>query len=100
MKQSKKDSKVQKFNAVVLNTFEESENKQKGLVKRYENADLMYIYENHAIVYALVNKIVNRIANGGYEFMKDGESIEDTTTQFIEDVFSGTSGNSSILLQI
>lgn len=92
--------KIQKFKAVVLDTFEESENKTQGLIKKWKNSDLIFIYESHAIVYALVNKIVNRIANGGYEWKKDGEQIKDVNTEAIEKIFSGTSGNSSTLLQI
>jgi HK97 family phage portal protein len=101
MKPLKQDkTKVEKFKAVVLNTFEESENRTQGLIKVWKNEDLIFIYETHAIVYALVNKIVNRIANGGYEWLKDNENIEDANTEAIENIFSGTSGNSSTLLQI
>lgn len=103
MMQSKKEnkSKVEKFNAVVLDSFEESQSKTQGVVKKWDNSDLIFIYESHAIVYALVNKIVNRIANGGYKFeYLEEEDVEDANTEMIEEIFSGTAGNSSLLLQI
>lgn len=92
--------KVNKFKAVVLDTFEESESKQQGIVKKWNNSDLIFVYESHAIIYALVNKIVNRIANRGYEWLLEAENIDDTNTEQIEQIFAGTSGNTSLLLQI
>jgi HK97 family phage portal protein len=92
--------KVNKFKAVVLDTFEESESKQQGVVKKWNNSDLIFVYESHAIIYALVNKIVNRIANRGYEWLLEAENIDDTNTEQIEQIFAGTSGNTSLLLQI
>lgn len=101
----KTSSKLEKFNALVLSPAEEVSNMTYGADRssytNIENSDLLFLYETHAIIYAIVNKIVKRIAGQGYQFLdKDGEVIEDANTVKIEDIFRGTQGNTSLLLQM
>jgi HK97 family phage portal protein len=59
----------------------------------------MYLYESHAIIYAIINKITKRVASKGYKFIdKEGEAIEDANTKRIEEIFKGTTNDTSLLL--
>jgi HK97 family phage portal protein len=85
----------------VLDTFEESQSRIAGVARRYHNSDLIFLYENHAIVYALVNKVMKQIASEGYHWVDDtGEQVENSETEMIEKAFSGTDGHRSLLLQM
>jgi len=103
--EKKTKSKLEKFNAVVLSQAEEVAGMTYGADRssytKIENVDLLFLYETHAIIYAIVNKIAKRIAGQGYQFLdKDGESIEDANTARIEEIFKSSQNNTSLLLQI
>jgi hypothetical protein len=74
-------SPTNKFSAIVLDTFEESQSRIAGVARRYHNSDLIFLYENHAIVYALVNKVMKQIASEGYHWVDGtGEQVENSET--------------------
>lgn len=64
-------------------------------------ASLLYIYKNHAIIHAIINKIVQRIGGGGIVFEnQNGDEVEDRLTDEIRELFSGSGGNTSMLLEM
>lgn len=96
---------TEKFKAIVLSDSQEIQGRTYGQdLSRYNkitNDDLMFIYETHAIIYAIVNKIVKRTAGKGYNFIdKNGEVVKDANTDKIESIFRGTTNDTSLLLTI
>ena len=64
-------------------------------------SSLLYLYKNHAIIHAIINKIVQRIGGGGIVFEnQNGDEVEDRITDEIRELFSGSSGNTSMLLEM
>lgn len=90
--------KKTKFQAIVMNPYEEPMAKVEGKKKGIEPSDLLFMYETHPIVYAVVNKIVKNIGLGGYSWSRGGETVEDSATAEIEKIFTGTQNDQSMMI--
>jgi len=94
-----------KFKAIVLEDYQvkraETFGAEHSDFTKVNNVDLLFLYETHAIVYAIVNKIAKRVAGDGFVFLDNaGNEISDSETQRILEIFKGTEGNLSLLLQM
>jgi HK97 family phage portal protein len=99
-----KDS-LEKFTAIVLDDYKLKQSKTFGAelseFTEINNTELMFLYETHAIVYAIVNKIAKRIAGSGFVFLdNNGNEISNNETNQILEIFKGSDGHLSLLLQM
>lgn len=105
-KQGKKiESNVEKFKAIVIDDYRLKQSQTFGAdlseFTEINNTELMFLYETHAIVYAIVNKIAKRVAGSGFVFIDNvGNEISDEQTKNILKIFEGSDGHLSLLLQM
>ena len=98
---SKTPKITEKFEAIVLNPLEHVTLSYEGKKPKIPVKDLIYVYESHPIVYAVVNKVVKNVARNGYTFERDGEVLkDDPIIQEIEDVFHSTQNDTNLQMLI
>lgn len=91
------NSKIEKGEAFIVDPASHERSAKQGTPQRFDPADLIYIYENHSIIYALVNKIANRVATEGFHFVDtNDEAVENQESEKIKKIFSSTQNNVNI----
>lgn len=87
-----------KGEAFIINPLEYNSLKHEGKTHKIHPSDLMFLYESHPIVYAVINQISDSVIGDGYFFVKNQEEVKDNNTEEIKKIFSGSQGDQSLKL--